>query len=114
MPDDDGYPTEQELERIRSWAKDSAAAKEPLQFTALMDYLRGIWWMPTWGFHGPHEAKDEFFDTNIRRYQLSTGGWSGNEDLIEALQQNFFFWSFCWQSSRRGGHYVFEIPEAHW
>jgi len=38
---------------------------------------------------------------------VSTGGWSGNEELIGAMRMNFILWSQWWWSSRRGGHYVF-------
>lgn len=40
-------------------------------------------------------------------YILITSGWSGNEDLIGAMQENFLFWSFHWESSTRGGKHVF-------
>ena len=40
--------------------------------------------------------------------ELHTGGWSGNEDLIRALQKSYF-WSF-WRISKVGGHYYFKIP----
>jgi hypothetical protein len=39
---------------------------------------------------------------------LSTGGWSGNEKVIDAMQKNNF-WMFFWQKSIRGGHYWFRI-----
>ena len=42
---------------------------------------------------------------------LSTGGWSDNEAIIEALQANHTFWSPCWVQSRRGGHYWFIVSE---
>ena len=38
---------------------------------------------------------------------ISTGGWSGNEDLIGAMQNNAMLWIMTWVSSRRGGHYTF-------
>lgn len=43
-------------------------------------------------------------------YRLSTGGWSDNEDMIQALQGNHLFWTLYWETSRRGGHHTFEIP----
>jgi len=39
--------------------------------------------------------------------ELSTGGWSHNEDIIEDLQKYNFFWFIYWQKSERGGHYCF-------
>lgn len=43
-----------------------------------------------------------------RKWRVSTGGWSGHEDLIDALRQARGFWALCFWSERRGGHYVFE------
>ena len=43
--------------------------------------------------------------------ELHTYGWSGNEDIIYALKNNFGFWSCFWWKSERGGHYWFEIKE---
>ena len=42
--------------------------------------------------------------------ELHTGGWSGNEDIIDKLSDTLF-WMICWESTRRGGHYYFEIPK---
>ena len=44
-------------------------------------------------------------------WELHTGGWSGNEDLVMALIGNPTFWGLCWQRSERGGHYYFTIKE---
>jgi len=41
---------------------------------------------------------------------LITGGWSENEEIISAVEQNSFFTSMCWKSSERGGRYVYELP----
>jgi hypothetical protein len=86
------YPTKEELERIRKW---------PLnEYESLMEFVHSIWWMPDWGWRQKGKT-----------YHISTGGWSGNEDIICAMQDNDnFFWTMCWESSRRGGHYVFKVP----
>ncbi len=48
------------------------------------------------------------WDPRRRLLRLSTAGWSGNEDIICALQSNFLFWQY-WINSHVGGHYVFRI-----
>jgi hypothetical protein len=68
------------------------------QPAALFDYVIALW-------HWPNYAVRR--DDN--RIELSTGGWSGNEMLIHALQLNRAVWLRCWVSSERGGHYVFEV-----
>jgi len=40
-------------------------------------------------------------------WELHTGGWSGNEEIIRAMQDNRVWWGMFWESSRRGGHYEF-------
>ena len=89
------YPTDEELKRIAAW---------PIQCSAdimtLLDLVKRLW---NWPDRGWAECGNFL--------HLSTGGWSGNEELINALRDNFIFWSLCWQSVRRGGHYVFEVPE---
>lgn len=39
--------------------------------------------------------------------RLVTGGWSGNEEVISALQDNEFFWQRYWTKTERGGAYEF-------
>ena len=36
------------------------------------------------------------------RLRLVTSGWSGNEEVVEALQRNFLFWSLHWLLKCRG------------
>ena len=93
MTSERDYPTDDELVKIRNWPKD---------WPALMAYVKKIWWMADWGWHA-EEEKDKTI------YKISTGGWSGNEEIIDALKHNWFFWSACWESMRKGGHYVFEV-----
>jgi len=90
--DADGYPTEGTLEKIRIW---------PLQnFRALIEFVGELWRYP------------EYWEVAGRKIEAHTGGWSGNEEIIGALKGNQMFWSCCWQSSKRGGHYEFELLEA--
>jgi len=84
------YPTKGQLTTI----KEFDLAKKPVR--ELLDYIEPIWEYGDWGFiRTPHKL------------ELHTGGWSGNEDIIEALHRNFLFWSMYWWNSRRGGHYIF-------
>jgi len=44
-------------------------------------------------------------------YNISTGGWSGNESIIHEMQENSMMWHLNWVQSCRGGHYIFELRE---
>lgn len=96
--DNEGYPTEEFLEYIRNF--DFEDAVNPNEY---LQELEDGWWMPEWGFtlHRPYRG--------YRKLELHTGGWSGNEDTIQALQDSFFFTMF-WEKTYRGGHYYFKIP----
>lgn len=87
------YPTRKELKTIRKWP--ITTRKDTVD---LLAYIKDIW--ERWGF----------FTKRGSTYWLSTGGWSGNEEIIEAMKENAMFWMLCWYSSKRGGHYVFKIP----
>ena len=100
MLDEHGYPTEEAIELIKNWD-----ANDPI---GLMEFVKQCWWMPEWGWHEKKE-KDDVFDREVIAYLVSTGGWSGNEELIGAMRSNHIFWMMCWYSSRRGGHFVFEV-----
>lgn len=92
--DADGYPSEHALEKITAWpARD---------FNGLLEYVASLWAYPDYVTRAPE----------ARTYTFATGGWSGNESLVSALQQNLIFWATCWLSSRRGGRYEFVIPNV--
>jgi hypothetical protein len=88
--DTEGYPTDATLETISTW---------PFPFDGLMAYVRTAW----------QYANAGYWQQDGPRYRLSTGGWSGNESLITALQANGAFWLLSWQDSRRGGHYTLDL-----
>ena len=107
MPDRGGYPTAAELRRIRRWPVVTGA-----DCTALLAFVRECWWNAEWGWTVAVRLRRETIGgTPYRYYQISTGGWSGNEDILAALDKNVMFQMLCFYSIRRGGHYVFRVPE---
>lgn len=51
------------------------------------------------------EGKD-----GIQILELTTGGWSENEKIIDILY-NKMFWFLWWQENKRGGYYKFIYSE---
>jgi hypothetical protein len=102
MPDSYGYPTDEELERIGTWADD-----DPLGWFA---FIKVCWWSAEWGWT-EFDGEDDF-KRPLRVFEISTGGWSGNESIVTAMQNHFILWSLTWQNRRRGGHYTFEVIVA--
>jgi hypothetical protein len=92
------YPEDEEVGKVRDWT-----FTEPGSFEEFMDYVRSI------GKYWPSDSFGWTQDGLV--YHVSTCGWSGNEDIIEAMQTNSVFWMVCWQEHRRGGHYVFMLPD---
>lgn len=88
--DSDGYPTQEALVKIESWAFDDP--------WGLIKFMEAIWHFPE---HGVRRRGN--------KVELHTGGWSGNEELITSLTTTMF-WMMYWQCSRRGGYYYFELP----
>lgn len=102
--DDDGYPTETALDIIREWTFQMDEVK-------FFEFIKSVWWMSDWGWKEGLEQGD-WKDEQVYRYHISTGGWSGNEDIIRAFQENkYMMWHLTWIQSRRGGHYIFELKE---
>jgi len=93
----DGYPTEEELEKIRVW--------DYMDMPTLFEYIESLW-----TYDDPYFRKERLKDGYV--YHISTAGWSGNEDIISALSCNLMVWSLTWQSSRRGGHYEFIVKDS--
>jgi len=94
------YPTDEELDTIIKWTFDK-------EWRLLMEYIHKLWWAADWGWR--EEDTEDDIHGPVHRYDISTGGWSGNESLISAMRENpNLFWSMCWVQSRRGGHYIFE------
>lgn len=101
--DEDGYPTDHACLLVEKWYWD-----DPIGW---FKFIESIWHLRDWGWHEedvPHEyRKDEI----VHQYQISTAGWSGNEDLIRSMEKNNMLWYTTWVQSRRGGHYIFEVEK---
>ena len=99
--DEDGYPTHWALELIAGWNW-----QDPVGF---MEFVKSLWWYPDWGWD-ESEIDDPYREKKkVRQYDISTGGWSGNESLIRAMEKTDMLWYMIWVQSRRGGHYIFQI-----
>jgi hypothetical protein len=99
--DEDGYPTAEALDIVQLWSYNDP--------TGWFEFIKQLWNMVEWGWEENEGIHEFFTDKKVYRYYISTGGWSGNEDVIRAMMKNTMLWSFNWVSSRRGGHYVFEV-----
>jgi len=99
--DDEGYPTEQWLQYIREFEPDENFGIIPFVYL-----LSEGWWMPEWGYRFTMQYRGK------RKLELHTGGWSGNEDVINAILSNINLTHIHMKYMKwiRGGHYYFEIP----
>jgi len=90
----DNYPTEDELKRLREWDFND--------MRGWFDFAKSV---------GNYWPDDHYWtEEPDGTIHVSTGGWSGNEDIIDAMSENFICWTQCWQVHRRGGHYEFKLP----
>jgi len=92
--DSSGYPTEEWLQYIEYYIIQSKA-----DCKKLLDEIKPYWLY----------SEIEYWKETDNEYHLSTGGWSGNEIIIEVLMENILFWQVSWVQTRRGGHYIFDV-----
>ena len=90
------YPTKAQLNKIEKW---DFAQKSIM---SLIEYVMSLWKYAECGYF-------EIKGKKVIKVRMSTAGWSGNESIIGALQNNVIFWTFYWEKSVRGGHYFFKI-----
>jgi hypothetical protein len=102
MEAEDHHPEERQLQMVRSWPE--------ADHLGLMEYVESLWRIGEWGWK---QQRNPFTgQVAFRTYQVSTGGWPGNEDIIAALEANRSFWEQSWLSYRVGGHYEFRVKMA--
>jgi hypothetical protein len=87
--EEEGYPTEGALRKIENWD-----ANDPIGLAEyIKDYVNR---------HGRAWWEGEFF-------KMATGGWSGCESIIAAIDGNFAIAAMYWESSHRGGLHVYRF-----
>jgi hypothetical protein len=103
----DDYPDQEDLDRIESWPY--------TDLPALMAFVADLWFDYGWFRCCPTKI---MFDGRLEddpddghRWCCATGGWSGNEEIVSALERNTMFWALCWAASLRGGYFEFEVRE---
>ena len=92
--DSNGYPTDETIRAIEQW--------EPRDFDGLFAFIEAAW-------------NDCGSVISIGdQVSLVTGGWSGNEEIVDALGRNRIADMLYWESSHRGGLHVYKnrIREA--
>jgi hypothetical protein len=99
MLNNDGYPTEGYLKFIREYTGSSCPIMN------MIDIICENWYHGDWGWKLHRKYK------GVRKFELHTDGWSGNEDIIDEITSNIYLTNFQMKyvSWRTGGHYYFEI-----
>ena len=97
--DNEGYPTEEWLEYIKNFTNGDIH-----EFISL---LTDSWWMNSYGVVLKRKYKGK------QKLELHTLGWSGNEELINAIISNDYLTHFYMRYVmwRTGGYYYFEIKD---
>lgn len=96
---DDLYPNDDVLNALEQWP--STDCDGALRFMASQ-------WITEYG-----TVRDTLTDAERELVgdetclRFATGGWSGNEELVTALQTNALVWAFTWRLSACGGSHIF-------
>lgn len=99
------YPDTADLRKIERW-QSLESMKD------LIEFIEGVcnYDMVRWRF-----GRSNWDRKKCVKVEMHTGGWSGNEDIIESLKKSkSLFWFCYWQKSLRGGHFYFEVPLWAW
>jgi hypothetical protein len=87
------YPGEEDIKKIKEWP-----LKTWQDYRDLANFVMRIWEYP------------DYATLKGRTLRLVTGGWSGNESIIGAIERNRNFSLVCWEMSRRGGLHIYKLP----
>ena len=95
--DDDEYPSGQELQALRRF---EGTARH------FVDEVLRLWSYPD---YATVSTITDDFDREVLQLRLATGGWSGNESVVQAIDAGMFrvLW---WHLSQRGGLHIYRVP----
>ena len=105
--DDDNYPTEESLEEIiefKDWKNLKLFFAEIKQIWNYGEYFVGPMNNPPSDILSLVEGEKH---EGYSWYRLATGGWSGNESIIDAMMQNPLVKGLTWYMSSIGGLHIF-------
>ena len=104
--DDLDYLSDDDWEQIETWPWHDIAG--------CLDFVKASWHWPDLASHNlsAHEGYVVRADPEDRYLRLVTGGWSGNEELVGALESNRTIHRMAWRMSARGGLHIYQYPEA--
>ena len=97
--DSDGYPNWQSRRLLEIWYYDDPEGA--------LDFMQRLWNFPQ--SFKVEVKRDEVTGQSYKEYAISTMGWSSNEALIGALQNNSFLWSSIFVTHHKGGHYLLHV-----
>jgi len=106
---DEGYPAEAWIDKFEALPMPAIGPAQAADFLVnrLPEIAKTISCMQV----RIEDTKDEFRGNPMKRVEYITGGWSGAEDLIGAMLGQFWIKHYhsLW---KRGGYFVFEVPET--
>jgi hypothetical protein len=95
-----GYPIPAYLEFIRDFKEDTMPIMD------FIDIVCNNWYYGSYGYKLHKKYK------GVRKFELHTLGWGGNEEIIRLITNNIYLthYHMKYYQWRTGGHYYFEIP----
>jgi len=105
--DSDGYPSDQTLRDISYWyTLNGYTPKEFFQFCKeAFNKHYGSWQIVE------NYNNDLLKDKPFTALRIATGGWSGNELVMDHMKTTIF-WSICWRASVSGGLYILDYDKV--
>lgn len=91
----DGYPTDRTLRTIEAWT-----IRTPEDYRAFRKFCEA-------GIRPPYGVVRDTTDRGKRARKMATGGWSGNESIMNAMLRNPVFHMIGYIYQRRGGVLVY-------